>query len=130
MISKSTYKYDNIGNCVENYSDNRDVSSLSLRYVSKYDFKGILIEQNEKASYYGFPNIKIKYTHDNKGNLIAKDSFFRETNEILGKCNYDESYEYEFDKADNWVQQKKFLNALEKGYKEQVDCKKREIEYY
>ena len=117
LDDKYIYKYDDNGNRIESNGYNSD-GSLKSKFIDKYDDNGNKIEYIRYNSD-GFLDWKSISKYDDKGNRI--ESIEDNSN---GSLNYTLSYDYEFDKNNNWINRIYYENKIPKTIVE------RTIEYY
>lgn len=132
LLGKFTFKYYESGSYNETYYEKSSNGTLHFKYINKYikvnnsNYKLVVfIESN-----YGYPDIKTNYKYDDLGNPIKKNSYLISDKKYKAIEGWDTTYEYEYDIIGNWITQKEFVSAPEKGYKEQVGYLERKIEYY
>jgi len=114
---KYYYKYDEKGQQTERiaYQGN---GSLLFKYVFNYDDKGNKtewIQQGSDSAVVG----KVIYKYNEKNNLAEQTEY--DGNGSV-KANY--TYNYEFDKKNNWIRQKKIQDG------KVIEIKVRDIKYY
>jgi len=104
MENKKTYEYDKNNNKISESSYSED--SLDYKWTYKYDENKKLIEFNEGTD--GVFNYKWIYKYDKKGNLIEEDKY------SFGLLQTKSIYKYDFDKRGNWIKRIRFIGKLPK----------------
>lgn len=102
---KSTYKYDDKGNKIEENWYNPDCS-FNDKSTYKYDDKGNEIEWNSYNADGSLDN-KYTYQYDDMGNQIEWNRY--KADGILYSKG---TYEYEFDNIVNWIKKAEFNNDM------------------
>jgi hypothetical protein len=92
---RNTYKYDSIGNNIEEIWYVGD--SLDRRFVSGFDKKRNEIEVN---AYDIYGNLTYQYhaIYDTKGNIITKTDFYPKNKELT-------TFKYLYDENNNWIEE-------------------------